>query len=171
MSEIYNKTHNKTSNHTAYICTDHNAVLTKRPPPMSPPMSQTWRVIWSVSRRWPSGKNSSRLEIMQTKAEGSRIRPTRRAHFPVQHMVLLFYLFLVLSSLLLLVPWWYFLLSMWGGSQQKVSETKEKRGEWDSRPVTRRKSNRASDSYSRKERGNKGRVSWFQTCVSSHECQ
>lgn len=109
--------------------TDHNPVLTKRPPPMSPPMSQTWTEIWSVSRRWASGKNSSRLEIMQTKAEGSRIRPTRRAHFPVQHMS-----FCAFTSLLLLSPWWYFLLSTQGeqGVSTKLVKPKNKRDEWDS---------------------------------------
>lgn len=56
---------------------------------MSPPMSQTCRETSSLSFScFPSGKKSSMLEIMQMKAEGSKMRPTRRAHFPVQHMLL-----------------------------------------------------------------------------------
>lgn len=69
------------------ICkADRQFILTKMPPPMSPPMSQTCREIWSFSSCFPSGKKSSKLAIMQMKAEGSRMRPSRRAHFPVQHM-------------------------------------------------------------------------------------
>lgn len=56
---------------------------------MSPPMSQTSVETSAVLPIFfPSGKKSSTLAIMQTKAEGSKMRPTRRAHFPVQHMLL-----------------------------------------------------------------------------------
>lgn len=139
--------------------TDPNLLLTKRPPPMSPPMSQTWMEIWSLSSFCPSGKNSSRLAIMQMNAEGSRIRPTRRAHFPVQHMLLpfTFYLFSLISCSLsvptLTLSVVCFPLSL---SQKKVSERwakqTKKGGAWEVRhPVTLRKSNTVTVTAGRRE--------------------
>lgn len=55
---------------------------------MSPPMSQACReTSWVPAICFPSGNKSSMLEIIQMKAEGSSMKPTRRAHFPV-HMIL-----------------------------------------------------------------------------------
>lgn len=82
--------------------TDRNPLLTKRPPPPSPAISQTYKVIWSFSSLFPLGKNSSTLAIMQMKAEGSRMRPSRRAHFPVQHISIWLLLLLLLPSVFIL---------------------------------------------------------------------
>lgn len=78
-------------------------LLTNRPPPMSPPISHTYRVICSLSSFVPLGKKSRRLAMMLMKAVGNRMRPIRRAHFPVQHIssyfLLLYLLWFSVSSL------------------------------------------------------------------------
>lgn len=79
-------------------------LLTNRPPPMSPPMSHTFKVIWSVSSFVPLGKKSSRLAMMLMKAVGNRMRPVRRAHFPVQHISSFFILLSVFASFSFLSP-------------------------------------------------------------------
>lgn len=79
-------------------------LLTNRPPPMSPPMSHTVKEIWSVSSFVQLGKKSSRLAMMLMKAVGNRMRPVRRAHFPVQHISSFFILRSVFASGFLFSP-------------------------------------------------------------------
>lgn len=76
-------------------------LLTNRPPPMSPAMSHTCKVIWWVSSFVPLGKKSSRLAMMLMKAVGNRMRPVRREHFPVQHISSFFILRSVFASVFL----------------------------------------------------------------------
>lgn len=146
---------------------------------MSPPMSQTWREIWSFSSLSALGKKSSRLAIMQMNAEGSSIRPISRAHFPVQHIFpsLLFLLFLAATSPNLLSLQVSEPLFKSEGKSVKYGRNKKKKEAHKREKLTSltlRKSNTAGGSKGRKERGNKGQVLvwqpaiWFQTCVSTH---
>lgn len=73
-------------------------LLTNRPPPMRPPMSHTCRVIWSTSSFVQLGKKSSTLAMMLMKAVGNKMRPIRRAHFPMQHISSCFLLPSVIDS-------------------------------------------------------------------------